>query len=524
MVSAGLLSLALLDHERFYLVWFAFIPILYAIEKASMMMAYSLGVIAGMVMFASSTYWAADFLVIAKGQTRLVSYLWASLYWFYCAQLFGLLCWLFTLLKCYTRVHEFILFPLVVASSIAAFPQLFLFDLAQTQVSFLIALQGIAFFGVSALDAIIALTNIVLFRLIYQWTTKPFSIKQRDRRAMLVAVSVLVFWFGFGIFQRQEWAEIVSGSEMMKVGLVQANESPNLGHVQVMPGFGKVYPPEMDMTTRLGTIGAELVIWSEARPKGYLDDRQVQRAYQQEVANIGVSVLFQDLNNVISPTNGLVENRYNTAVMLNHAGKEVGHYQKIKRIPFGEYIPFADKGTWVYAWFKSYFGGFSSELTAGYHFNVFSHARADIVPLICYETTFSTFVAKGVANANNILDPKEMNKPLLLVAMSNDAWFGSVHQSHQHILASVLRAVENRTPLVHVVNNGPSIVVSPTGQIMFTSDFRQAGGYVAEVPLYHHSRGSFFSRYPSLFYHCLLFIWGILLLVFIRGLRQREVT
>ncbi|WP_299011095.1 apolipoprotein N-acyltransferase, partial [uncultured Shewanella sp.] len=485
MIFAGLLSLTLLESEVFYLAWFAFIPILFAIEKASLMRAYSLGIIAGMMVFASSTYWVADFLVIAKGQTSLVSYLWASLYWFYCAQLFGLLCCLFTLLKRYTRVHEFILFPLVVASSIMVFPQLFSLTLAQTQVSFLIALQGIALFGVSALDAVIALANIVLFRLLCQLRAKPFSITQEDKKAMLVAVSVLMLWFGFGTWQRQEWAKIVTGSEVMKVGLVQANESPSLGYAQVMAGFGKVYPPEMEMTTRLEAIGAELVIWSEARPKGYLDDRQVQLAYQQEVASIETSVLFQDLHNVINPINGLVEDRYNTAVMLNNTGKDVGHYQKIKRIPLGEYIPLADEGTWIYAWLKSYFGGFSSELTAGHRFKIFSHARADIVPLICYETTFSTFVAEGVAHANNdIRYAKETNKPLLLVAMSNDAWFGSIHQSHQHIFASALRAVENRTPLVHVVNNGPSIVVSPTGKILFTSDFRQSGGYVVEVPLH----------------------------------------
>lgn len=534
MLFSGLLSLALLDHGRFYWVWFAFIPMLYAIEKMSLAMTYLLGVIAGWVIFASATYWVADFLVIAKGQTSLVSHLWASLYWFYCAQLFGLLCWLFTLLKRYTRVHEFILFPLVVASLIAAFPQLFSFTLAQTQVSFLTALQGIAFFGISALDAIIALANIVLFRILYYLSARPLSISQRDKRAMLVAVSVIALWFGVGEQQQNEWAKIVTQSEMMKVGIVQANESPSLGHVVAMAGYGKVYPPEMDMTARLGKVGAELVIWSEARPKGYLDDRQVQRAYQIEVANIGSSVLFQDLHSVVSSINGVVERRYNTAVMLNNEGEDAGHYQKIKRIPFGEYIPFADKGTWLYAWLKSYFGGFSSELTAGTRAKVFSHSKADIVPLICYETTFPVFVANAVANAlnpdvANDVDSaigtespvKENEMPLLLVAMSNDAWFGSVHQSNQHVLASALRAVENRTPLVHVVNNGPSIVVSATGKLLFSSDFQQSGGYVVEVPLLNHHRGSFFSRHPSLFHNILLLIWGGGVLMFIRDVLQQ---
>ncbi|WP_299011895.1 hypothetical protein [uncultured Shewanella sp.] len=61
------------------------------------------------------------------------------------------------------------------------------------------------------------------------------------------------------------------------------------------------------------------------------------------------------------------------------------------------------------------------------------------------------------------------------------------------------------------MNNGFFIVVSPTGKILFTSDFRQSGGYVVEVPLHHHSRGSFFSRYPLLFHTILLFMWIIVL-------------
>ncbi|MCL1126510.1 apolipoprotein N-acyltransferase [Shewanella surugensis] len=523
MLFAGLLSLALLDHGRFYWVWFAFIPMLYAIEKTSLAVTYLLGVIAGLLIFASATYWVADFLVIAKGQTAVTRFLWASLYWLYCAQLFGLLFWFFQLLKRHIRVHEFILFPLVVASLTAAYPQLFSLTFAETQVQFLLALQGVSILGISGLDAIIALANIVVFKMLYLFTAKPSSISKTDKRAMLVAVSVIALWFGFGVQQRQEWTQIVARSDMMKVGIVQANESPDLGHVVAMAGYGKVYPPEMDMTARLGSIGAELVIWSEARPKGYLDDGQVQRAYQQEVANIGTSLLFQDLHNIVSPINGIVERRFNTAVMLNSEGEYVGGYQKIKRIPFGEYIPFVDEGSLVHAWLRSYFGGFSSELTAGKNMAVFSHAKADIVPLICYETTFSTFVANVIASASAIdivinrpLKTQGNDKPLLLVAMSNDAWFGSRHQSNQHILTSALRAVENRTPLVHVVNNGPSILVSATGQILFSSDFRQAGGYVVEVPLLNHGRGSFFSRNPSLFHNILLILWGGILLVVIR--------
>jgi apolipoprotein N-acyltransferase len=48
--------------------------------------------------------------------------------------------------------------------------------------------------------------------------------------------------------------------------------------------------------------------------------------------------------------------------------------------------------------------------------------------------------------------------------------------------ASILRAVENRLPFVHVMNNGPSVVVLPNGRVLFQSQFREAGGYLVDVP------------------------------------------
>lgn len=60
----------------------------------------------------------------------------------------------------------------------------------------------------------------------------------------------------------------------------------------------------------------------------------------------------------------------------------------------------------------------------------------------------------------------------VLIGLSSNGWFGDTVQPYQHVNASILRAVENRLPFVHVLNNGPSVVVLPNGRVVFQSQFR----------------------------------------------------
>jgi apolipoprotein N-acyltransferase len=165
-------------------------------------------------------------------------------------------------------------------------------------------------------------------------------------------------------------------------------------------------------------------------------------------------------------------------------------------------------------WAEDFLGEFLNEISKGDSHQIFTHKKVNIVPLICYETVFPIFVAQAVGQTT-----AHVNKSLgtLMLGFSNDGWFGSTHQSYQHIMASVLRAVENRLPLVHVVNNGPSIVVQPNGKIVFTSDFQQASGYVVDVPINHSVQGSFYSHHPHLFNY---FVYVMLFLSVLIGRRN----
>jgi apolipoprotein N-acyltransferase len=190
----------------------------------------------------------------------------------------------------------------------------------------------------------------------------------------------------------------------------------------------------------------------------------------------------------------------------------------MKRIPFGEYVPVFEKGSTSSKWIENFFGDFSSGLSKGEEHQVFKHSKINIIPLICYETTFPEFVAEAVQHT---LAQRNLAVGTLLVGLSNDGWFGSTHLPYQHVMPSVLRAIENRLPLVHVANNGPSIVVIPDGSVIFTSAFQQSAGYVVDIPHSSAEQGSFYSRHPSLFNTIIKFIFVLTLLAALKEWRCR---
>ncbi len=516
LLSGSMLSLALLNHDYFYCTWFGFIPLLFAIEKSTLLQSYLIGLVAGLTLFITGAYWIIDFIALSKDYGVNSGFLLTGLFWLYSAHSIALATVSFKWLTQNSKVHEFVLFPLVFVLFSSTFPMLFPMRLGDSQVNFHSALQAIEFVGVHGLDVIIILFNIVFYRALgYIFSFKPKPVNQ-SKLPFILSLSLIGGWFIYGITAYSFWQNEIATWETLKVGLVQVNEVPSLGNSIQYPGYSQAYPPEMDMTERLNSAGADVIIWPEAQKKQYLDDSSVKQAYQQRMKTLNNHLIFQDMQHIHDPINGTLIEKYNSAIMINNHGQQVDSYQKMKRIPFGEYTPMLEKDSMMSVWASSILGDFNGELSQGDKHKAFSHPQVNIIPLICYETTFPIFIAQAVQQT---LTQRNLSKGALLVGLSNDGWFGSTHLPYQHIMPSVLRAVENRLPLVHVANNGPSIVATPDGNVIFTSDFQQPAGYIVDVPHSNTAQGSFYSRHPSLFMNAvkclflLIFVYSLVSLI-----------
>jgi len=113
--------------------------------------------------------------------------------------------------------------------------------------------------------------------------------------------------------------------------------------------------------------------------------------------------------------------------------------------------------------------------------------------LICFEDLFPQISRSFVKNGAN-----------LLVNITNDAWFGRTSSAHQHLQASVFRAVENRVPLVRSANTGVSGFIAPNGKIISLVQ-NEIGenlfitGYATEEITIPERDLSFYARYGDVF-------------------------
>lgn len=484
VLSGVLFGLSFIDSALYLLGWFAWVPILLAIRGANYLQTYWLGLIFGVVAYAIIANWIVNFIILFKGYSPIPAFGFSLLFWLYCAHLPITVLLLFRLLQRHIRISDLMLFPLVLLVLYATFPMLIPIQVGETQSRFTLALQAIDITGVFGLDGIIGLCNILIVQALCQPRTLAST-------ASFSALAVLGLWFAYGSYALSLWDKKVGQWSTLNIGLIQPNEFPQLEELKLPPGFSRSYPPEMEMTERLSKLTPDLVIWPEARYKGYIDHDHVRRAFSSSIEKIATPLLFQDMGTQkLQPDGTSIKSMRNRMIMLDHDGAEVGQYQKMKRIPFGEYLPLPDDIPLLSSWIRNYLGDFLSEIKPGKEQVRFAADDLKVIPLICYETVFPRFVARAI----------DKQKGGLLVAASSNAWFGRSTLAHQHGAFSTLRAVENRLPFVHAMNNGPSVVMLPSGRYQTITPAHQAGAFITQVP-YSNDKGgtTFFNQHPNWF-------------------------
>ena len=155
-----------------------------------------------------------------------------------------------------------------------------------------------------------------------------------------------------------------------------------------------------------------------------------------------------------------------------HQGEIIGTYDKMHRVMFGEYIPFAD-------WFPFLYG--ITPLTGGIVAGEEPAAlRLDGVycfsPSICYETAIPHVIRRQVATLEN-----RDEYPDALVNVTNDAWYWGSSELDMHLACGVFRAVETRLPLVIAANGGISAWIDHLGRVRAKSPEQQADFIIADI-------------------------------------------
>jgi apolipoprotein N-acyltransferase len=228
-------------------------------------------------------------------------------------------------------------------------------------------------------------------------------------------------------------------------------------------------------TLRLGLRRPELVIWPEVpAPFYYFDDPEFRDLASGLAKAAQVDFL---LGTVGRTSEGLP---LNSALLLARSGEPAARYDKIRLVPFGEYVP------WPF--------GFAGKIVA--EVGDFQPGKAIVTPevnghkfgvFICYESAFPALVRRFVQNGAEVL-----------YNLSNDGYFGrSLSARGQHLLVVRMRAAENARWIVRATNDGITASVDPAGRVVkrLTVFERTAG----EMPFTYRKGLTIYTRYGDWF-------------------------
>ncbi len=469
-VATGILVAVPYNYAGFYpLTWVAFVPLLLAVHGRSRAAHYGLGLLAGLSMYLVATPWMVEFLQRLKDYSLAPAAAGAVVFWLLTAQLpaFLMLVWRWS--QRFTGRLNLWLFPVLVMLFYGWFPVLFPLQLGESQSAFLPAIQGVDLLGVYGLDLMIGISNAVIAGGLLNARGRLRDGGRDARAASAVSVLLLGVWLGYGWWSLDHWDRQADSWPTLSVGMVQSNEIPSASVPAPEPGYSRAWPPEMDLSQQLADAGADVIVWPETRYKGYFELDHVAGAFQRNMARLDVPLIFHDAEQEGS---GQDFREYNASAFID-SGNLARVYRKHRLVAFGETLPLSREFPQLTDWTQQYLGDFFANLTPGTERVTFPVDGVQLVPAICYESAFPGHVARSVTVASE--------SPLLVV-MSNNGWFGNSRQPWQHAGATVLRAVENRVGLVHVINNGPSTAVSPSGRILASTPFGERIGLIAEVP------------------------------------------
>jgi apolipoprotein N-acyltransferase len=177
---------------------------------------------------------------------------------------------------------------------------------------------------------------------------------------------------------------------------------------------------------------------------------------------------------------------YNSAAFVEPGEGLTARYDKLHRVPFGEYIPLRETFPWLQKLtpFGDDFG-----IAAGKGVHVFDDGQWRYVPLICFEDTVPHLV-RGMVRSAETARSRNLGahgsrgdsaaQIDCLVNLTNDGWFHGSSELDQHLITARFRCIETRTPMVRAVNTGISAIIDGDGLVVEPEVFIDLDGLSKE--------------------------------------------
>jgi apolipoprotein N-acyltransferase len=494
-----------------WLAWFALVPLLALVRaRQSFRCLFLCAWLSGLAFFVPALWWmhAADGLrsaPLSLGPMTAASYMLSI----YCALYFAAAILLVRRLDTHTRLPLTLTLPAVWVGleflraslgksapwSGTGFPWYFL---SHSQHAFLEMIQVADLGGAYTVTLLVAGVNALVFEWIYTspWLRDRLGLREPNSGPLwrgrvlqtVLAAGVLLAALMYGSW-RLDQNDFQRGP---RLALLQGNLEQRLrneataGNDDTAPRA--IYRHYGSLCKHAARLQPELIVWPEtsfpsswietaqevpyaAVPPAWVEVHVAIREGLRDLAGQCHTNLLLGLNTlVLTDRRKLLEDggkgvldstkdrvKYNSALRVTAAGTPGGRYDKIRRVPFGEYIPLREWLPIMNA-FSPY--SFEYSISQGNKLTRFELGPYHFGVLICFEDSDPDLARRyGVASADG--PPADF-----LVNISNDGWFDGTAEHEEHLAVSRFRAIEARRSIARSVNMGISAVIDGNGRVL----------------------------------------------------------
>ncbi|MFI6644175.1 apolipoprotein N-acyltransferase [Streptomyces sp. NPDC050504] len=237
------------------------------------------------------------------------------------------------------------------------------------------------------------------------------------------------------------WAPRPERTGEVRVGVVQP------GVFDGVTGPERRFARAEELTGQLSGQRLDLVVWGESSVGEDLSGRQDLTDRLSALSRRTGADLLVNVDARRADRPGI----YKSSVLVGPEGTTGDRYDKMRLVPFGEYVP----ARALLGWATSVGKAAGEDRMRGEHPVVMALPRADglrLGPLVCFESAFPDMSRRLVRDGAQ-----------LLVAQSSTSSFQGSWAPAQHASLAALRAAESGRPMVHATLTGVSAVYGPDG-------------------------------------------------------------
>lgn len=253
-----------------------------------------------------------------------------------------------------------------------------------------------------------------------------------------------------------------------------------------------------ELSRRATDAGAEVVVFPETAVPGALNsDAELRARLAQLARETGAAYVVGSVAAEVEPGRQRVA-FFDSAFVIQPDGVFGARYDKSQLVPFGEFVPL---GEWLGGFFGAIARGMATEhVTPGAGPRSVSIARRPAgqaavtagVP-ICYELLFPDITRRFAREGAG-----------LLLAITNDAWYGRTGAPYQLLAMTAVRSAESGVWTARAANTGVSAIIDSRGRVRSRTRIFERDLLVDDLPLRASPRGgTFYARHGDIFaYGC----------------------